>query len=288
MMQSTCFEGERYTNLNEVFHVLLLRLNDISKGDMEPFDWLFRENENEFYNTKIETIERNVLLFPNTESIGFIEGIIVRIFDLKNSVKEIIDLTNEKGSKIFAEGGPETIKSINKITKELDFYQDELQKIKLELNRALVLSVEQNPKRNLKSNKKKINDELLSFGFTKQQIPILKKIYLSLIFDKADFVNKEKTSEEAFINILTTRDVRNSMGTIHFECETTQVAYILKCMRHFSKKISYANIDRSKIFYTKNGEILTATNISKSISINDQPKQKEYIDSFFADLKLKP
>ena len=285
-MQLEYYEGERYNNLNEVFNVLRLRLQEIRKGEIDSIGVVLIDDENELYKIKLETIKNNIFSFPSFESLKFIEGMIDYILDLKELSKEIIEKTYTIGWKRFPkESEQEKKESLSKINRELDFYNNELQEIKIDVNRQLEFSGKRKAKNILDGgNKIKVNDEILTFGFKKTDTHILKRIYNFLILETGDFINKEKTSEETFINILIAKNIHPISNKIHFECETTQVAEILKAMKRFSKEFSFSKIEKSKLFYTKNGLLLTASNLSKSG--HKEPKQKEFIDNFFAEFRL--
>ncbi len=126
-----------------------------------------------------------------------------------------------------------------------------------------------------------------SFGFPKSSEVVLKRIYYDLKLDSGDFINKLKTSVDDFVGLLTSKDFTHFTAEIHFECETTQVAYIISEMQKYSRDFTFKKISDSKKFYSKRGSAITETNLSKSKSSATKPKQAEVIDKFFADLVLK-
>lgn len=121
-----------------------------------------------------------------------------------------------------------------------------------------------------------------SFGFPKTSEGLLKTIYLSLILDSGDFINKDKTSMDDFIGVLRAKDYLDFAVEIHFACETTQVAYIITAMQKYSRDFTFKKISDSKKFFSQRGAVISESNLSKSKSITPQPKQFEYIDAFFA------
>ncbi|MFC0775294.1 DUF6617 family protein [Terrimonas alba] len=146
-----------------------------------------------------------------------------------------------------------------------------------------------NGNKNKDSNEAKIISEqpkitLTSFGFTNDKIEILRKIYHSLILDTGKFIDHEETPEKVFVEILTTKNYNSIPGKIRFECETTQVAYILSLMKKFSAKFTFSNIEASKKFHSQAGTLITASSLSKAKSLTPQPKQYKHIESFFSDL----
>lgn len=126
-----------------------------------------------------------------------------------------------------------------------------------------------------------------SFGFPKTSEDLLKTIYLNLILDSGDFINKDQTSMDDFIGVLRAKDYRDVAAEIHFACETTQVTYIITAMQKYSRDFTFKKISNSKKFYSQRGAVITESNLSKSKSKAPNPKQFEYIDSFFAKLILK-
>lgn len=125
-----------------------------------------------------------------------------------------------------------------------------------------------------------------SFGFPKESENKLKKIYYELKLDSGDFVSKVKTSCDDFVNILRAKDYSDVGAEIHFECETTQAAYIIIAMQKFSKSFTFKKISDSKKFFSEGGVVISDTNLSKSKSTTPRPKQADDIDRFFAELML--
>jgi hypothetical protein len=129
------------------------------------------------------------------------------------------------------------------------------------------------------SNENKKNKK--SFGFGRDKIEVLRKIYHELVFNTGDFINKHKTSEADFLNILTANNYDDVSGVIKFGCETTQVAYVITAMQNISEQFTFENVGDSKKFFSKNNNSLKSSNLYKSKSKSPKPKEFEYIDSFF-------
>lgn len=125
-----------------------------------------------------------------------------------------------------------------------------------------------------------------SFGFPKDSENKLKKIYYELKLDSGDFVSKLKTSYDDFVNLLRAKDYSDVEAEIHFECETTQAAYIITAMQKFSKSFTFKKISNSRKFFSDGGVVISDTNLSKSKSTTPRPKQADDIDRFFAELVL--
>jgi len=131
-----------------------------------------------------------------------------------------------------------------------------------------------------------VKSNVNSFGFAKDKIEKLKTIYHRLILDSGDFIDKEHTTVDEFVNILIAKNYNDVPGVIHFGCETTQAAYIITAMQKLSKGFTYERISVSKKFHSEKGKIITSSNLSKSKSTTPQPKQFDVIDKFFASLVL--
>jgi hypothetical protein len=123
-------------------------------------------------------------------------------------------------------------------------------------------------------------DPAVNIGLSKKHIPLLKELY-RLAFERGDVVNRDLTSEDEFINILTADDLSTVEGKIYFGCETTQVAYILEKLKGLSGEFTYVKVEKSGKFFTKKRKELTGTDISKARSSSPFPKEYEKIDSFF-------
>jgi hypothetical protein len=130
--------------------------------------------------------------------------------------------------------------------------------------------------------KKKMTDKILSFGFKEKSTEVLQKIILPLTLN-IDFINEELNSQSDFIEVMTSKDLKKTGKQIHIGCETTQFRYILDKLKPFFKNLTLSNIENSELFFSKNGVRLKASNLSRNKQL--APKQKEYIDKFFKELK---
>lgn len=259
------------SDLNGLFNPLTIRLNTLyNKRIVDTTEYtIFDNNE---YIKIIEDIETGIFIFDRNESASFIRKHIAIIEAVDSLGFSIVENVNENYMPWESiEDNRNTL--YDQIQVEIGFYRSRLNELDNFIAKKLISSL---------PSKEVI---VKSFGFGKDHVPSLASIYNGLNFDSGDFINKERTTQQVFIDALTIKNLSTINGTIHFACETTQVAYILKTMRRWSKEFTFSNIERSKLFYTKTGEFLTATNISKSGY--SEPKQKEYIDLFFAKLLLK-
>ena len=130
------------------------------------------------------------------------------------------------------------------------------------------------------TNLKKQNK--LTFGFNQPDTSKLKNI-CRLLNLKIDFLNDDKTSEEDFIEIMTSKNLSDTHVQIHIGCETTQFRYIIDKFIPYFNSLSLINIEKSKLFYSKNGFLITATNLSRNKL--KFPKEKETIDNIFKEMQ---
>jgi hypothetical protein len=121
-----------------------------------------------------------------------------------------------------------------------------------------------------------------SFGYNLNNIQSLEKIYLELN-RHVDFLDCDRTTKDDFIAVFNSSNLAKVNSKIYINCETAQFRYILDKMNLWFTDLSFAKIERSKLFYTKNNTLLTANNLSRS-KINN-PKQQETIDSIFSNAK---
>jgi hypothetical protein len=258
----------------EYFEALMKPINELSK-----YFWV-KEKDLAIYYTKF-SIDQTAILnhtAPGNELYCILRSTKedLKEYYPKNSVEydEAIDVLR-RFFNFFAGYYLETISTFIQEAKRPD------NKNRIVSSSALTGKVKNNT--NEKTNMQLI--AVVSFGFPGKYINALKSIYHQLRLNTGDFINRDFTKEEIFVQILTAKDFSMIDGEIHFGCETTQVAYILSKMEKWSNEFSYANIEASKRFFTKKGTLLTATNISKSK--DKDPKQKAFIDSCFENLTKK-
>jgi len=122
----------------------------------------------------------------------------------------------------------------------------------------------------------------LSFGYNQSSTDILKNICKSLIL-KIDFINEDLTKEEDFITVMTAKDLTVIKKQIHLECETRQFRYVVDKFKPYFSSFTLSNIEKSNLFFSKNGNKITATNLSRNKIEN--PKEKEAIDKIFKQMQ---
>jgi len=128
----------------------------------------------------------------------------------------------------------------------------------------------------------KYKPKKLSFGYNEESAEKLQNI-CRLLTIKVDFLNDNLTSEKDFVEVMTSDDLTKSEKQIHIGCETTQFRYIIDKLKPLFTDLTLSNIEKSKSFFSKNGILITATNLSRNK--HHDPKQKETIDKIFKEVQ---
>ena len=123
-----------------------------------------------------------------------------------------------------------------------------------------------------------ITTKKLNFGYKEKTTDRLKDI-CRLLNLKIDFLNDDLTSEDNFVEVMTSKDLNKISTQIHIGCETTQFRYIVDKFKPYFNSLTLSNIEKSKLFYSKNGVLITATNLSRNK--HHDPKEKTTIDKIF-------
>lgn len=122
----------------------------------------------------------------------------------------------------------------------------------------------------------------LSFGYKEKSQTLLIRLFTNLT-NKVDFIDIEKTSIADLVSALTSKDLADIDTKIYFGCETVQLSYIIEKMSIYFKTFNPATIEKSKLFYTKNGILLKASNLYKNKI--PSPKEQQIIDKIFRELQ---
>src|SRR5690554_1763657 len=133
-----------------------------------------------------------------------------------------------------------------------------------------------------KRNIKNTDSRLVSFGYKTKDTTNLKKFVLELN-RQVYFLKDGEKSVENFIKVLNSKDLSKEMPEVYFNCETTQLYYIFNKLKPYFNKLTFKNIEKSQLFYTKNGTLLKAQNLSASKV--DLPKNYKEIDQAFTLLQ---
>lgn len=121
----------------------------------------------------------------------------------------------------------------------------------------------------------------LSFGF-KKEIEKLRGVITQLCI-KNELLNEDMCTKDALVNVLTSKNVFTISTSIYLNCETAVFREIIDKFKPFFSNLKLINIEKSKLFYSKNGILITAQNLSSSKIEN--PKLKEEISRIFKELQ---
>jgi len=125
-------------------------------------------------------------------------------------------------------------------------------------------------------NKPKIEHKI-NFGF-KGKTENLKTVITQLNL-KANLLKEGKTSTDDLLSVLTSKNLIPGSAEIYLDCETAVFRDIYDQLKLLFKGFTLTAIEKSKVFYSKNGTLLTAQNLSSSKIENS--KSKEEINKIF-------
>lgn len=122
----------------------------------------------------------------------------------------------------------------------------------------------------------------LSFGY-KQKDSTKLLSFITTLNHKIVLLNEQHTSAADLLQVLTAKEINDELPHIYFNCETTQLYYIFNKLKPYFSKLTFQNIEKSQLFYTKNGNPLKGQNLSASKI--DYPKDQDEIDKAFSLLQ---
>ncbi len=157
--------------------------------------------------------------------------------------------------------------------KVLDFVKAEI----LKLNE----SKEVNPQN--KANKPVNKSSKLSFGFKGNREQL--KLVFSKLISEIDFLENENLLEE-LVEKFTAKDIKVKYIKFNIGCETKVFRYCIDQLMPHCKGLSLINIERTNMFYSNQGNLIKASNLSASASQSEvEPKAKATIDKIFKHLQ---
>ena len=121
----------------------------------------------------------------------------------------------------------------------------------------------------------------VSFGFTGDKERL--KAALVQLCQKIDLLIEDKTSSDDLFAVLTSRDLEANTKKIYLGCETTQFRYIIDKITLQFTNLKLKAIEKTKAFYSKNGTLITAQNLSAGKV--DNPKEKGTIDNILKQMQ---
>jgi len=129
---------------------------------------------------------------------------------------------------------------------------------------------------NLPKTEHKIN-----FGFKGK--PENLKTIITQLTNKVYLLNEAKTSTEDLLSVLTSKNLIPGSAKIYLDCETAVFRDIYDQLKLLFKGLTLTAIEKSRVFYSKNGTLLKAQNLSSSKIENS--KSKEEINKIFNHLQ---
>lgn len=124
--------------------------------------------------------------------------------------------------------------------------------------------------------------EKLSFGF-KGEVAKLNTVISQLCF-KLQFLNEDVSKVDELMKLLTSKNILPGSTKIQLGCETRVFRYIIDKLQPYFKELTFANIEKSALFFSKKDTPITANNLSAS-NKSGEPKEKETIDKIINNLQ---
>lgn len=119
-----------------------------------------------------------------------------------------------------------------------------------------------------------------SFGF-KGDLAKFKKVINDLI-DEIELVNRDFSTSEELIHVLTAKNIKPFSTKIQLGCETTAFRYLIEKLKFQFHTLTFSTVGSSGLFYSKNGTLITAQNLFSSKIANY--KNSEIIDKILVPL----
>lgn len=171
--------------------------------------------------------------------------------------------------------------SLQQTTSLDDFYLLDLQE---PLTNILPLEFVGSKKEDDKEQEYTDTQEKISFGF-KDEVPKLKAV-INQLCHQIELLNEDVTEADDLIKVLTAKSFLPGAAKIQINCETKHFRYTIDKLKPYFNDLTLSNIEKSKIFYSKNDTLITANNLSASNSKGKiEPKEKSTIDKIFKQLQ---
>jgi hypothetical protein len=117
----------------------------------------------------------------------------------------------------------------------------------------------------------------INFGFKGK--PESLKTIITQLTNKVYLLNEAKTSTDDLLSVLTSKNLIPGSAKIYLDCETAVFRDIYDQLKLLFKGLTLTAIEKSRVFYSKNGTLLKAQNLSSSKIENS--KSKEEINKIF-------
>lgn len=126
--------------------------------------------------------------------------------------------------------------------------------------------------------------EKISFGF-KDNVSKLKTV-INQLCHQIELLNEDVTEADDLIKVLTAKNILPGAAKIQINCETKHFRYTIDKLKPYFNDLTLSNIEKSKVFYSKNDTLITANNLSASNSKGKiEPKEKSTIDKIFKQMQ---
>jgi hypothetical protein len=169
--------------------------------------------------------------------------------------------------------------SLQQVTTLEDFYLLDLEE---PVTNIMYLEfIEQPDQSSHEQNLSNTVQDKVSFGFTGDKERL--KAAIVQLCQKIDLLIEDKTSSDDLFAVLTSRDLEANTKKIYLGCETTQFRYIIDKITLQFTNLKLKTIEKTKAFYSKNGTLITAQNLSAGKV--DNPKEKGTIDNILKQLQ---
>jgi hypothetical protein len=120
----------------------------------------------------------------------------------------------------------------------------------------------------------------VSFNFNGDKARLLNVITQLNI--QIELLNEDATTPQQMVDVLTARDLNQTLPKIQFNTETKQVRYVIDKLSPSFSNLTLSLIANCNLFYSKKGTLIKYSNLSSSKHHN--PKNKETIDQIFRSL----
>ena len=120
----------------------------------------------------------------------------------------------------------------------------------------------------------------LSFNFNGDKARLLNVI--TKLNNQIELLNEDVTTPQQMVDVLTARELNQTLPKIQFNTETKQVRYVIDKLSPSFSNLTLSLIANCNLFYSKKGTLIKYSNLSSSKHHN--PKNKELIDEIFRSL----
>lgn len=117
----------------------------------------------------------------------------------------------------------------------------------------------------------------LSFGYKGQDTNKLLNLFNDLCID-ITFLNEEKTTVEALVDLLTTKEIIHGSSNIFLGCQTTEFVFVMDNLSKQFQRLTPTNIEKSMCFWSKPISSKNPTLISSDNYFKTRAKSKMRIE----------